>query len=332
MNAEASPAPNQQPDRNVPTEVDFDFDENYLRVDGDRPRESNRDNEIRQNEEFGRETLGASKKLQQLIREQTFNMISGADMAKSEAEDSIARVKQSYLTLKKNSQQRKIDKFQQKSRSSIFAFRREKFAQKARWANNRLENTQHQLSKLDKRHGLLIERNDDGEKIKRKRGDAYEKRKKLYIERARELEKKRAKLIEDQLVAKERKRRRKLKQDVKNDNIPKAQRLRSQVEHEHLGHINNFRENVRNQIQIELTKHMDKMEKTIMESNRRWRWHLENTEEDSEENRAIDRLDKAVNGGSEDRENLDRTKVDGAIDDIEDAVDELMGDDPNVVE
>ena len=250
--------------------------------------------------QYSRETLHGSRAVRQWVKEQSFRRTSSADTAKGELENGVANIKRPYLELKQKALERNLNKYESKKNSSIFAFRREAFAKKARWAKRRLDDTSLKLNKHNQIFGS-ISKDDSGNTIK-KPGKATELQKKRYLERLRNLELQRNKLIEKQIIAKERKRRRQIK------NLEKKPSM------------GNFQEKVRDQLKKDLQIRMQNAEKKIMENNYGSKLRLEDNETNQEA--ILAKLDNAINQtpASIDRhENID---VDSILPQLENAVDE----------
>lgn len=272
--------------------------------------------------QYSRETLHGSKAVKLWVKEQSFHRISGADMAKSELENGVANIKRPYLELKQKALERNFKKYQSKKNSSIFAFRREAFAKKARWAKRRLDDTSLKLSKHNQMFGSIA-KDDSGNTIKNP-GKATELQKKRYLERLRNLELQRGKLIEKQVVAQERKRRRQIKNAARDENLSREQRARMVRLLEQKPSMGIFQEQVHDQLEKELQIRMQKAEKKIIENNHRIKWRLEDNE--TNDDAILAKLDSAVNQTPMSVDQHEDVDIDSVLPRLENAVNEATQD------
>lgn len=226
--------------------------------------------------QYGRERLRGSKALQQKTREFAFKRISQASIVKAEIENGTASIKRPLLERKQKAEERKIKKYEQKARTSMFAFRREAFARKARWAKRRLNETVIKLSKHE--HMFGVKNSESNKDEVKDRGEVYKVQKKRYLERKQELELKRSKLLERQILASERKRRREMQYSLHDSKLNEADRAILVEQIKQLPTMQTFQANLKNQLKNELRDRIAKTKNTVNNSSNRWRWESSDRE------------------------------------------------------
>lgn len=272
---------------------------------------------------FGRETLRGSKGLKHRTRELIFNSVSSIGVLKAETENGVATIKRPLLERKQKTEERKLKKYEHKAKSNMFAFRRVSYARKARWAKNRLNDASIRLIEHDQTFGSKST-DKDGKTI-RKRGKVYEAQKIRYLERMRMLELQRNKLLEEQIIAHERKNRRKLKNAARKENLSQEQRAQLSQRIDQMPSLSTLRESVQKQLKKELDVRMQKAEKQVMESDRRWKWNQEDTKSQIDDDLAS--LDRAVNKSNKTTPYLEQDQTDDFLPELEDAAKKVMTDD-----
>ncbi|MCA9334589.1 hypothetical protein KC953_00425 [Candidatus Saccharibacteria bacterium] len=246
-----------------------------------------------------RTKLSKSQALRQWTSQKAFNRVSNVAILKGEVEHGIANIKGEYLSRKQKTEEKKLHKYQRKANSTMFEFRRAKFARKARWAKNRLNDTSTKLSRHNQIFGEVVAE-ENGNQIK-KRGEEYQNHKKRHIERLRHLEEKRSKLLERRILANERKKLRGQKNKIKKE------------------HMSNYQKDLRVQLKKDLDHRMKKIVDKIEKSDRRWNW-LKDDNHTSEE-ASISALDQAVNQLSSEG-NAQKSRVNEILPQLRDAVDD----------
>lgn len=207
--------------------------------------------------EPAREALSGFKGLRSKISEATFKATSGIEAVKANSEYSVAGVKEHYLGLKVKAEQWVYDRYEKKSRTSMFKHSRQKYARKAEIARRHLSDTQIALSRNTARYAT---KDKDGKPIV----NGFEAdRKNVKLARLEEREKARNKLVEKQLVAQEKKRRRGMKNEARRADLSDTERARRTHLLDQTGSIDDFRKDIKQKLAEDLAIRMKIYERKL---------------------------------------------------------------------